>query len=158
MLAVSSAIFVWSRNANITNDIRNKIINSIVYQFKNYSRNYHDNGYHTSILPTLNFKGWQFHNQFIITNFKTLNATGYFLRPTLDMSKELARLWGMRLGASYALEQNQTKNKLTDTLDLNSFSFDTYSIYLQSNQRKKNKYGIIFFIRNYKYPFYICFF
>ena len=135
-------------------ELRNKFSNSIGYQFTNYSRSDHYNGYQNSILQTLNLKGWQFHNQFVITNFKTLNATGYFLRPTLDMSKELARLWGMRLGASYALEQNQTKNKLTDTLDLSSFSFDTYSIYLQSNQRKKNKYGITFFTRTDKYPFY----
>jgi len=60
----------------------------------------------------------------------------------------------MRLGGSYSLEENKTKSKLTDTLDLNSFSFGTYSVYLQSNQRKKNKYGLTLFTRTDKYPFY----
>jgi hypothetical protein len=97
-------------------------------------------------------KGWRFNNQFVLTNFKTANTTGYFLRPVFDISKELNKIWGLRLGARYALEQNQTKNPETDTLSLNSFSFDTYSVYLQSNQKRKNKYGLTFFTRTDKYP------
>ncbi len=135
-------------------ELRNKFNNSFGYQFTNYNRSDHYNGFQNSIVQTATTRGWQMHNQFIITNFKTLTSTGYFLRPTLDMSKELSGLWGMRLGGSYSLEQNQTKDKITDTLDLTSFSFSTYSLYLQSNPRRKNKYGVTFFTRTDKYPFY----
>ena len=135
-------------------ELKNKFNNSIGYQFTNYHRSDNYNGFQNSVLQKANLKGWRFSNQFVITNFKTLNTTGYFFRPTIDVSKELDKLWGLRLGATYSLEQNQTKNKITDTLDLTSFSFDTYSVYLQSNQRRKNKYGITFFTRTDKYPLY----
>src|SRR4030095_10341829 len=66
--------------------------------------------------------------------------------------KELSKIWGLRLGFRYAIEQNKTKNKETDSLTFNSFSFDTYSIYLQSSPKRKNKYGLTYFTRSDKYP------
>src|SRR4030095_9996109 len=42
--------------------------------------------------------------------------------------------------------------KASDTLTMQSFSFDTYSAYLRSSDKKKNKYGITFFTRSDKYP------
>jgi hypothetical protein len=132
--------------------LKNKNNNSIAYQVTNYHRSDNYNGFQNSVLHTLNLKGWQFNDQFVITNFKTLNTTGYFLRPIFDLSKELNKIWGLRLGFRYALEQNQTKNKETDSLTFGSFSFDTYSVYLQSNQKRKNKYGVTFFTRSDKYP------
>ncbi len=134
-------------------ELRNKYSNSIRYQFTNYNRSDSYNGFQNSILQTSNLKGWRFNNQFIITNFNTLNTTGHFFRPLIDMSKELNKIWGLRLGIRYALEQNRTTNKLTDSADFSSFSFSTYSLYLQSNQRKKNKYGLTFFTREDKYPY-----
>jgi hypothetical protein len=133
-------------------ELKNKYGNSFGYQITNYNRSDHYNGIQNSVLQILNVKGWRFNNQLILTNFKTSSTTGYFFRPTLDLSKELTKLGGMRLGFNYALEQNQTKHPDTDSLDINSFSFDTYSVYLQSNQRRKNKYGITFFTRSDKYP------
>jgi hypothetical protein len=135
-----------------TAQLKNKDNNSLAYQFTNYNRGDHYNGFQNSILHSANLKGWRFNDQFIITQFKSLTTKGYFLRPTLDLSKELKKLWGLRLGVRYALEQNQTKNKETDSLASGSFSFDTYSVYLQSNQQSKNKYGISFFTRTDKYP------
>ncbi|HXL55423.1 MAG TPA: hypothetical protein VN958_04145, partial [Chitinophagaceae bacterium] len=132
--------------------LKNRDNNSIAYRFTNYNRSDKYNGFQNSILHTLNLRGWRFNNQFIITNFKTSNSKGYFLRPIFDLSKELNRIWGLRLGFRYALEQNQTKNKETDSLTFGSFSFDTYTVYLQSNQKIKNKYGVTFFTRSDKYP------
>jgi hypothetical protein len=134
-------------------ELRNKANNSIAYRFTNYNRTDNYNGFQNSILHTLNLRGWRFNNQFIITNFKTSNTKGYFLKPIFDLSKELNKIWGLRLGFRYALEQNQTKNKETDSLTFGSFSFDTYTVYLQSNQKGKNKYGVTFFTRSDKYPF-----
>ena len=132
--------------------LKNKFNNSLSYEVTNYTRSDHYNGIQNSIMQTATVQGWHFNNQFVLTNFKTLMTTGYFLRPTLDVSKQLDNIWGLRLGMNYALEQNQTKDKETEILDPNSFSFDTYSVYLQSNPKKKNKYGITFFTRTDKYP------
>ncbi len=88
----------------------------------------------------------------MFTNFSALTNKGNFVRPTFDVSKELKQLSDFRLGFRYSLEQNTTKDKLSDTLMAQSFSFDTYSAYLRSSERKKNKYGITFFTRSDKYP------
>jgi len=132
--------------------LKNKNGHSITYQFINYNRGDNYNGFQNSILHRVSWKGWLFNNQFVITDFKTSGTKGYFFRPVFDMSKELNKLFGIKFGVRYALEQNQTKNKINDTLTSGSFSFDTYSLYLQSNQKRKNKYGITFFTRSDKYP------
>jgi len=132
--------------------LKDKNNNSLSYQLTNYTRSDNYTGVQNSILHTMNLKGWRFNNQFIITNFKTQASVGYFLRPIVDMSKELTKMGGWRLGFRYALEQNEAKDKETDSLSYGSFSFDTYSVYLQSNQRRKNKYGATFFTRSDKYP------
>ncbi|MEI9810578.1 MAG: hypothetical protein WDO16_23405, partial [Bacteroidota bacterium] len=58
-----------------------------------------------------------------------------------------------RLGFRYSLEQNSARDKATDTLTADAFSFDTYSAYLRSDEKKKNKYGITFFTRSDKYKY-----
>ena len=133
-------------------ELKNKYNNSFGYQFTNYNRSDSYNGFQNSVLQVASLKGWRFNNQFILTNFKTAGTTGYFLRLVVDISKQLDKIWGLRLGARYALEQNQTTNRENDTLSLNSFSFETYSMYLQSNQKRKNKYGLTFFTRTDRYP------
>ena len=77
---------------------------------------------------------------------------GTFLRPRLISASNLNKLitggWvlGMRL------EQNKVRNKAADTLTPVAFSFDSYSVYLKSDESKKNRYGITFFTRSDKYP------
>lgn len=132
--------------------LKDKNNNSLSYQLTSYTRSDDYTGVQNSVLHTLNLKGWRFNNQFILTNFKTQSSIGYFLRPIVDMSKEMSKVGGWRLGFRYALEQNEAKDKETDSLAYGSFSFDTYSVYLQSNQRRKNKYGVTFFTRSDKYP------
>ncbi len=134
-------------------ELRNKYSNSLRYQFTNYNRSDGYHGIQNTILQVSNLKGWRLNNQFVITNFNTLSTTGHFVRPIIDVSKELSKIWGLRLGIRYSLEQNRTTNKFTDSADLTSFSFSTYSVYLQSSQRRKNKYGLNFFTREDKYPY-----
>ncbi len=133
--------------------LRNKNANSISYQFTNYNRSDNYNGFQNSVLHILNWRGWLFNDGFAITNFKTLDTKGAFLRPVIDVSKELKQFYGLRLGFKYTTEQNNTKNKTTDSVTANSFSYDTYTLYLQSSQKRKNKYGINFFTRSDKYPY-----
>jgi hypothetical protein len=132
--------------------IQNAKNNSLSYQVMNYNRGDEYNGFQNNIQQLFNWKGWQFNNQLAFTNFKTQFNKGSFIKPVADISKELKRLKDFRLGFRYALEENKTKDKASDTLTIQSFSFDTYSAYLRSAEKKKNKYGITFFTRSDKYP------
>jgi len=128
------------------------INNSISYLFTDYHRSGDYNGMQNTVLHASNWKGWQFNNQFMLTNFSTLNDKGAFLRPTIDFSKQLKRMNNWRLGLRYELQKNEIRNKFSDTLTPVAFSFDSYSAYLRSNEGKKNKVGVTFFTRSDKYP------
>ena len=132
--------------------IRNKNNHSLSYQFINYRRSDDYSGFQNSIVHTADWKGWQINNQFVVTNFNTNPDKGAFLRPQIDISKRFKKLNNWRLGARYTLEQNTALHKLSDTLLPTAFSFDTYSLYLNSDEAKPNKYGITFYTRSDKYP------
>ena len=132
--------------------LQNAKNNSLSYQLMNYNRGDEYNGFQNNIQQFFNWNGWQLNNQFAFTNFKTSVTKGSFVKPVIDISKELRQISNFRLGFRYALEENKTKDKASDTLTVQSFSFDTYSAYLKSSERRKNKYGITFFTRSDKYP------
>ena len=132
--------------------LQNAKHNSLSYQLMNYNRGDDYNGFQNNIQQFFNWKGWQLNNQFAFTNFRTRFVKGSFIKPVFDISKELKSLKDFRLGFRYAVEENKTKDKASDTLTTQSFSFDTYSAYLKSSEKKKNKYGITFFTRSDKYP------
>ena len=132
--------------------LQNAKNNSLSYQLMNYHRSDDYNGFQNNIQQYQNLGGWQLNNQFAFTNFKTQFTEGSYIKPVLDVSKELKQLKDFRLGFRYALEENKTRDKVSDTLTNQSFSFDTYSAYLRSSEQKKNKYGVTFFTRSDKYP------
>ncbi|MBS1577708.1 MAG: hypothetical protein JST09_20585 [Bacteroidetes bacterium] len=136
-----------------TAELKNDKNHSVAYQFTNYHRSDNYIGFQNSIVHKVNLQGWQFNNQFIITNFNTLTDKGVFVRPVIDMSKLFKKMANYRLGFNYALEQNKTFNKSADTLTPVAFSFDTYSVYLRSDEMKRNKYAITFFTRADKFPY-----
>lgn len=135
-----------------TAGLRDKTNHSLNYGFINYRRSDKYNGFQNSLQHTADWKGWQINNQFVITNFNNAADKGVFLRPVIDISKQLKQISNWRLGFKYALEQNEVRNKTADTLTPFAFSFDSYSLYLKSDENKKNRYDITFFTRSDKYP------
>lgn len=131
--------------------LRDNKDHSLSYQFVNYHRSDNYNGFQNALKHGVRWKGWQFNNEFVATSFNSANDKGLFLRPVIDMSKEMKQLKNWKLGFRYALEQNSARYKTTDTLTPSAFSFDSYSVYLKSDEQKKNKYGITFFTRSDKY-------
>jgi len=125
---------------------------SLSYSLMNYNRGDDYNGFQHNFQHVVSLKGWQFNNQFAYTGFKNPFSKGSFIRPVIDVSRELKKLDNFRLGFRYTLERNSTRNKSFDTLLLQSFSFDTYSAYLKSSEKRKNRYGLTFFTRSDKYP------
>ncbi|MBD0332468.1 MAG: hypothetical protein ICV66_07415, partial [Chitinophagaceae bacterium] len=126
--------------------------NSLSYQFMTYNRSDDYDGLQNIFQQTSNINGFTFNNQFAITTFKNNFDKGTFIRPVIDVSKQFKQLNSVRAGARYALEKNEVHNRTKDSISALSFSFDTYSAYLRSDETKKNKYGITFFTRSDKYP------
>jgi hypothetical protein len=127
--------------------------NTLKYRFTSYTRGENYRGFQNAINQYVSIRGWIFSNEVVLTNYNTQGDKGTFFRPTVDMSKQLKQLDNWRLGFRYALEQNTVRNKATDTLSANAFSFDSYSVYLRSNETKRNRYGVTFFTRSDKYKY-----
>lgn len=129
---------------------------SLTYQFMGYQRSEGDHykGFQNIVQQTLNAKGWAMNNQLALTSFDGFTGKGKYFRPVFDVSRQFKQLASMRLGFKYALENNEVRNPATDTLSATSFSFDTYTAYLKSDENRKNKFGISFFTRSDKYPLY----
>ncbi|HZF65309.1 MAG TPA: hypothetical protein VEZ55_12515 [Chitinophagaceae bacterium] len=132
--------------------LKNKRGNGLTYQFMNYRRSDQYKGNQNLIQHSSVLRGWTFNNQLSLTNYDNADFDGKFLRPTVDISKVLKKFHSTQVGVRYALEQNEVKSKKTDSLSLQSFSFDTYTAYIKTNDQKKNKYGLTFFTRSDKYP------
>ncbi len=132
--------------------LKNKTGNNLSYRFTNYNRSDHYNGFQNALYQYTNWKNFIFNNEFVVTNYSGAIDKGYFLRPVIDISKKLTWMNDWRIGARYTLEENNSRNKASDTLNRTAFSFDTYSVFLKSNETKRNRYGVTFFTRSDKYP------
>jgi hypothetical protein len=136
----------------VSTGIKDKKGHMANYQFMSYQRSDNYRGVQNTVQHALTSGGWTLNNQLAVTNFSNALQKGYFLRPVLDISREMKKLASMRLGFRYALERNKVENKDSKEVDASSFSFDTYTAYLKSDESKKNRYGITFFTRADQYP------
>lgn len=132
--------------------LKSKTGNSLLYRFTNYNRSDHYTGFQNALYQHTNWKDWIFNNEFVITHYSGAINNGYFLRPVADISKKLEWLDNWRIGARYTLEKNNSRSSIADTLNATAFSFDTYTLFLRSDEAKKNRYGISFFTRSDQYP------
>ncbi|WP_235921143.1 hypothetical protein [Foetidibacter luteolus] len=128
-------------------------LNSVLYQFTSYIRGDGYKGYRNTIQHNHDVKGWRFNNVFNLTNINTIADKGFYLRPTIDISKSLPAFKDYVIGATYALEHNQIKNRLADTVTPASFAFETISAYLKSNPAAANRWSFTYFTRSDKLPY-----
>lgn len=126
--------------------------NSVKYQFMNYIRGGSFKGYRNSIFHYHQVKGWRFNNQFNLINSSSEAEKGFFLRPSMDISRELVKMKSYIIGSAFHMEHNEVHNKLTDSVSLSSFSFQTLQVYLKSPEKQLNRWGITWFTRRDKYP------
>jgi hypothetical protein len=118
------------------------------YEITSYNRSDKYNGLRQQFDNYTAIKGWKFTNTVSFTTTSNLNEQGSYLRPTIDVSKELATLKKMQVGFNYTGEHNKQRNKAGDSLTAFSFAFNTWQAYLKSNPEKLNKWGISYFTRN----------
>ncbi|MEP6728772.1 MAG: hypothetical protein ABJC98_23310 [Bacteroidota bacterium] len=126
---------------------------SFRYQVTDYKRGTDFNGIRNSITQMQNIKGWQFNNQFNLSNTNSTTEKGFFLRPVIDISKKFTQLRNYTIGANYSVEHNEVRNKAADSVNATSFSFQTLQLSLKSSESKANRWAITYLTRVNKYPF-----
>jgi hypothetical protein len=122
--------------------------NFVKYEATSYVRSDNYNGLRQLLNSYNALNGWKLNNLISLTTVNSQLHKGFFLRPTIDLSKELTRFRKMQVGFKYQGEHNKLSDKTTDTLNAFSFAFNIWEMYLRSNPAKLNKWGISYFTRN----------
>jgi hypothetical protein len=130
-----------------------KANHTVKYIFSGYVRSDNYRGFRNSIVHQGAMRGWKFNNLFNYTTINDAKQSGFFMRPVIDINKQLKNLKNYQLGMIYFLEHNALRNKSNDSLNLTSFSFDTWQAYFRSPDNLPNKWGLSYFTRSDKYPF-----
>lgn len=126
--------------------------NSIAYDFTSYIRSDGFTGIRNVTTHTQTFGGWHLTDIFNLTNSTTHDDKGYYLRPTIDINKTFTSFHNYTIGATYALEHNEIRNNIADTVTPLSFGFETLSAYLKSDQAKSNKWSFTYYTRSDQLP------
>lgn len=127
--------------------------NAVRYQLTTYNRSDGFKGIRNSINHTQSIRGWKFNNVFNLSNINTLTDKGYFFRPSVNLTKTLERLKNYQLNLSYSVEHNEVRNKTSDSVSLQSFSFRVFQAGIRSSEQKLNRWGLSYFTREDSYPF-----
>jgi hypothetical protein len=137
----------------LSTQLQDKNNRGLSYQYITYQRSDDYKGFQNILQQNTVMKGWVMNNRLAVTSFNAMGNKGVFLRPVIDISKQLKQFHNMRAGFRYALEKNAARGKSADSLNMASFSFDTYTAYLRTDESKRNTYGLTFFTRADKYPY-----
>ena len=121
--------------------------NFLQYELVNYNRSDKFNGIRHILNSYNDYNGWKLTNQLSITNTNNPIQTGTFVRPTVDLKKELSSLKKMQIGLKYNSENNNLRDKKSDTLSAFSYAFNVWELYLKSNPAKANRWGVSYFTR-----------
>jgi len=133
-------------------EIRDDKNNFFLYNVSGYLRSDNYKGIKQSAQYNQKNKGWQYKANFNLTNNSTPYTKGYFLRPSVEISKVIPHLKNYTIGVSYSLEQNEQRNLSTDSLTSLSFANRTFSVFLQSNQKQNNHWSFTYSNRSNALP------
>lgn len=127
--------------------------NTVRYELAGYNRGSSFAGIRNLIAHTLDVNGWHFNDQVSLTTDRGSINNGYFLRPTIDISKTLKKFGNYLAGVNFSTEHNEQRNKITDSVSADSYSFTILQAYLKSPAGKPNKWGASYFYRQDAYPY-----
>lgn len=137
---------------NASFQLKDEKNNFLKYSFTNYDRSDDYRGIRNAVENTMAIKGWHFTNAFLLTHVRTPDQKGFYLRPSVQVFHDLASLKNIRIGGSYASENNRQAYTLTDTLLPVSFAFHTWEAYIRSSAQAKNTWGLTYLSRENKFP------
>jgi len=132
--------------------LKDKEGGSLSYQVTNYNRSDTFNGFRQLLNHNTNIKGFNITDQFSLTNTTGSMQKVVYFRPTIDVNRQIKRLHNIQIGANYSSENDQQRNKITDTLLASSFAFNIWQAYIKSDVTKPNKWGISYFTRTDQFP------
>ncbi|HMI79337.1 MAG TPA: hypothetical protein VK484_11120, partial [Ferruginibacter sp.] len=118
------------------------------YEATSYIRSDKYNGLRQLLNSYNAVNGWKLTNLVSLTTINSPLHKGFFLRPTIELGKELTRYRKMQTGFKYQGEYNKLRDKTTDSLTAFSFAFNIWQLYLKSDPEKLNRWGISYFARN----------
>ncbi|MDB5221744.1 MAG: hypothetical protein JWN83_411 [Chitinophagaceae bacterium] len=127
--------------------------NRVKYDITNYKRSDNYNGLRQSFVHYMMVKGWKISDHIDLTNINGDVQKGTFIRPSIDISKQLSKFKKVQLGFNYSSENNKLTNKIFDTLTPLSFAFNIWQVYIKSDDTKPNRWGVTYFTRTNKLPF-----
>ena len=124
--------------------------NAFKYTASGYFRSDNYKGFRQSMQDVQAYKGWGLKSDVSLLNNEAQGGKGYYFRPSFDLNKVISKLNQLTIGGGYALEQNEQHIAGVDTLAATSFSFNTVTAYLKSNQLKPNKFTFTYTLRDDK--------
>jgi hypothetical protein len=127
--------------------------NRVKYDVTNYKRSDNYNGLRQTFVHYMMVNGWKISDQVNFTNINSNTQKGTFLRPTIDISKQLSKLNKLQLGFNFSAENNKLADKISDTLSPLSFAYNLWQAYIKSDDTKPNRWGLTYFTRTNKLPF-----
>ena len=122
--------------------------NFLHYEITSYNRSDKYNGLRQQLDHYSITRGWKLTGKLSLTTINNPVQKGVFLRPVIDIGKELTRYKKMQAGFNFTGEYNKLRYKITDTLTPLSFAFNNWQVYLKSNPAKPNRWGISYAARN----------
>ena len=124
--------------------------NAFKYTASGYFRSDNYKGFRQSMQDVHSYKDWHLKSDVSLLNNDAQGGKGYYFKPSFDLNKVFPKLHQLTMGGGYALEQNAQRTAGIDTLAATSFSFNTVTAYLKSNQAKPNKFTFTYTLRDDK--------
>lgn len=109
------------------------------------SNNSDYSGYKNLLNTRFNKSGYELFLNSSLLNTKSNLFKTQFIRYNLNLNKSLKKI---KFGVENELEQNKWTQNNTDSLQLNSFSFSSYKIYLENSDSTNNTYSASYTLRN----------
>ena len=126
---------------------------NVRYELTGYDRSKNFSGIRNTFSHTYDQNGWHLADQISLTNGNSTTSKGYFLRPTIDISKTFAKIKNYTLGVNYSVERNENHDKVTDSVSAVSYAFEIFQAYLKSSERNLNHWALTYFTRTNSYPY-----
>jgi hypothetical protein len=95
------------------------------------------------------YKGLKFDSKIDLLESEGFGEKTTFIRPLVDISQMIVADKSVRIGARYEAEENKRSNSNnTNSLLLNSFAFNLFSVYLKNNESNNLHYQLQFSTRS----------
>jgi hypothetical protein len=118
------------------------------YKYASYIRGDGYKGSRHELQHHITIRDWQWQTLLQQTQFNTALDKGFFWKPSVQVKKNLTRLYRLSTGVNYAMEYNESKNIISDSVTPQSFGFDVLTAWIKTDVQKPNKLSVTYFTRS----------